>query len=69
METLAIILIIILLGVEVWCGYRFKVLMKERSEKKAEERRAATRPKAYKAVRESWAIYRNRRSLWENLKK
>lgn len=66
---LAYILIAGLLLIEVMCGYAFKKEMKKRSDEKQEERRAATRPKAYKEVHDSWTMYRNRRSLWDSLKK
>lgn len=69
METLAAILIIMLLGVEVYCGVAFYYYCKWLSAKKTAARRAASRPKIYKAVRDSWTIERNRRSLWDLIEK
>lgn len=69
METLGAILIIALLGVEVYCGVALYYYCKWRSAKKTAARRAATRPRIYKAVHDSWTIERNRRSLWNIIDK
>lgn len=69
METLAAILIIFLLLVEVYCGACFYFYLKWRSVKRTEARRAATRPKIYKAVHDSWEVERNRRKLWSSIEK
>ena len=69
METLAVILIAFLLLVEVYCGAWFYYYFKWRSAKRTEERRAATRPRIYNEVRQSWTIERNRRNLWSSIKK
>jgi hypothetical protein len=66
---LADVLIALLLAIEVYCGYQLKKELKKRSEERTEARRAATRPSAYKAVHESWAVYRNRNDLWEKIEK
>ncbi len=69
MEILAITLIAVLCGVEVYCGIQIKKKLKQRSEQRTEARRAASRPRIYKEVHESWTVYRNRESLWESVNK
>ena len=69
MEILAITLIAVLCGVEVYCGYQLKKELKKRSDERTEARRAATRPRIYQKVHESWAVYRNRNDLWEKIEK
>ena len=66
---LADILIALLLAVEVYCGYQLRKELKRRSEERTDARRAATRPRIYQKVHESWTVYRNRNDLWENIKK
>lgn len=66
---LADALIALLLAIEVYCGYQLKKELKKRSEERTEARREALRPPAYKKVRDSWTVYRNRRSLWESIQK
>ena len=63
------ILLIILSCVELYCLHRLRVELRRKSQEKSEARREALRPPAYKKVRGSWAIYRNRRSLWASIKK
>lgn len=69
MEILAITLIAVLCAVEVYCGYALRQELKQRSEERTEARRAATRPRIYQKVHENWTVYRNRKNLWENIKK
>ncbi|MBP5430799.1 hypothetical protein [Ruminococcus sp.] len=69
METLAVILIIFLLLVEVYCGTWLYSYFKRRSQERAEARRAATRPRIYKEVHDKWEIERNRRKLWSSIEK
>lgn len=69
MEILAYILIAILLGVEVWCGYSLRQIIRCRSEERTEQRREAFRPASYKKVHDEWTVLRNRRSLWDNINK
>lgn len=69
MEILAITLIAVLCGVEVYCGYALRQELRQRSEERTEARRAATRPRIYQKVHESWTVYRNRNELWDNIKK
>ena len=69
MEILAITLIAVLCGVEVYCGYALRQELRQCSEKRTEARRAATRPRIYQKVHESWAVYRNRNDLWEKIEK
>ena len=69
METFAAIIILFLLLVEVYCGACFYYYFKWLSEKRTEARRAASRPRIYKKVHESWTIDRNRRSLWNTIEK
>lgn len=66
---LADVLIVLLLAIEVYCGYQLKKELKKRSEERTEARRAATRPRIYQKVHESWAVYRNRNDLWEKIEK
>ena len=66
---LADILIALLLAVEVYCGYQLKKELKKRSDERTEARRAATRPRIYQEVHESWTVYRNRNDLWEKIEK
>lgn len=66
---LAFILIIALVAVQVVCVQELRRKIKERSAERTEQRRAATRPRIYKEVHDSWTIDRNRRSLWSTLKK
>ena len=62
-------LIVILSGILVYCSYQLRKELKERSEERSEARREASRPRIYKQVHEAWTIDRNRRSLWESLRK
>ena len=66
---LADVLIALLLAIEVYCGYQLKKELKKRSDERTEARRAATRPRIYREVHESWTVYRNRNDLWEKKKK
>ena len=66
---LADVLIALLLAIEVYCGYQFKKELKKRSDERTEARRAATRPRIYQEVHESWTVYRNRNDLWEKIEK
>ena len=66
---LAYTLIAALLAVEVICGYQLRRELKKRSEERTEARRAATRPRIYQKVHESWTVYRNRNDLWEKIEK
>lgn len=69
METLAVILIIVLLLVEVYCGLCLYYWCKWKSAQRTEARRAASRPRIYKEVHDSWEVERNRRKLWSSIKK
>ncbi len=69
MKTLAAILIIVLIAVEVYCGVALYYYCKWRSAKKRAIKRASSRPRIYKAVHDSWTVFRNRRDLWEHLQK
>lgn len=62
-------LIVILSGILVYCGYQLRKELKKRSEERTEARRAATRPRIYQKVHESWTVYRNRNDLWEKIEK
>ena len=66
---IAIMLIAALAAVEVVCAQEFRKKLKERSAERTEARRAATRPRIYQKVHESWAVYRNRNDLWEKIEK
>lgn len=70
MYTLLVVGIIsVCLGLEGHCGFWLYQYMIDRSEQKAEKRRAATRPRIYRQVHDEWTKYRNRRDLWEKLDK
>lgn len=69
METLALILIVFLLLVEVYCGACFYFYLKWRSAKRTDARRAATRPRIRKEVHDSWEVERNRKKLWSSIDK
>ncbi|WP_303834618.1 hypothetical protein [Ruminococcus flavefaciens] len=66
---LAYSLIAVLCAFLVYCGYQLKKELKERSVERSEARRAASRPKAYQQVHDNWTVFRNRRSLWDSVKK
>ena len=68
-ELLGCILIILLLCIEAYCLYTLYHIMCERSADKDPARRAATRPRIYKAVHKEWTIDRNRRDLWRSIEK
>ena len=69
MMIFAAVLIIALTLTEVYCGWWLYGYAKERSIERSEQRRAAIRPRVYKQVHDAWALERNRRSLWETLRK
>lgn len=66
---LADILIALLLAIEVYCGYQLKKELKKRSDERTDARRAASRPRIYREVHDSWTVYRNRKDIWEQIKK
>lgn len=66
---LGIGLVILLSGVELYCLRRLMKELRRISQDKADARREALRPAAYKKVKDSWTIFRNRRDLWNNLQK
>ena len=68
-ELLGCSLIILLLCLEAHFLYQIYNLLKERSQKKQDERRAASRPRIYREVRSEWDQYRNREALWDYLNK
>lgn len=68
-ELLGCSLIILLLYLLAYCLYRVRRIIKEQSAAKSEARRAASRPRIYKEVHDSWEIERARRELFENLLK
>ena len=69
MITLAIILIITLIGVEVYCGWWLYGYCKERSEQRTSARRAAYRYKAYKEMNERYNLRQSREKLWRSVLK
>lgn len=69
METLAVILIIVLILVEIYCGVCLYYWCKWKSAQRTEARRAASRPRIYKEVHDSWEVERNRRKLWSSIEK
>lgn len=66
---LGISLIIILSCIELYCLQKLRRELRRISQEKSDARREALRPRAYKKVRDSWTVYRNRRDLWEYLQK
>ena len=69
MMILAAILIIILLGTEVWCGYSLCQIIRTRSEERTEARKAVYRAKAYKDMNERWALKKSREMLFKSIVK
>lgn len=63
------VLIACLIVIEGYCGLWLYEYFKRRSEQRTAAKRAATRPRIYKAVHDSWTIERNRRSLWSIIDK
>ena len=68
-EGLSIFCISGCIGLEIYCGVRLRKILKARSDERTDARREALRPPAYKKVRDSWTVYRNRRRLWESIQK
>lgn len=68
-ELLGCSLIILLLCLEAYFMNQIYSILKERSQKKQDERRAASRPRIYQEVRNEWEQYRNREALWNYLNK
>lgn len=68
-ELLGCSLIILLLCLEAYLIHQIYTLLKERSDRKQDERRAASRPRIYREVRSEWEQYRNRKALWDYLNK
>lgn len=66
---LGIALIIVLSCTELYCLRKFRIELRKVSQEKSDARREALRPGAYKKVRDSWAVFRNRRDLWNYLQK
>jgi hypothetical protein len=69
MEILGYSLVAILCGVEVWCGYRLRQIMRYRSEARTAARRAAYRAKAYKDMNERWRLKKRRETLFKSITK
>ena len=68
-ELLGCSLIILLIYLLAYCIYRMCRILKEQSTAKAEARRAASRPRIYKEVHDSWELERARRELFNTLLK
>lgn len=69
MEILGYCLVAILCGVEVWCGYRLRQIIRYRSEERTEARKAVYRAKAYKDMNERWALKKSREMLFKSIVK
>jgi hypothetical protein len=69
MEILGYSLVAILCGVEVWCGYRLRQIMRYRSEARTAARRAAYRARAYKDMNERWRLKKRRETLFKSITK
>ena len=67
MQVLAYILIAILCGTEVWCGYRFRQIIRSRSEARTNARRAFYRAKAYKDIAERRTLKKRREMLFKEM--
>lgn len=59
----------ICIALEGYCAVWLYDYIIDRSKRRDDERRAATRPRIYKQVHEEWTILRNRRDVWDYLKK
>lgn len=68
-ELLGCSLIILLMYLLAYCLYRMRNILKEQSAAKTEARRAASRPRIYKEVHDSWELERARRELFKSLLK
>lgn len=64
MEIYGGIVVIALLGIQVYCALWFKAYFKERSDERTEARRAAYRAKAYKEMHERNRLRNSRETLW-----
>ena len=69
MMILGYILIAVLLGTEVWCGYRFRQIIRSRSEARTNARRAFYRAKAYKDIAERRTLKKRREMLFKSIVK
>ena len=69
MEILGYCLVAILCGVEVWCGHRFRQIIRYRSEARTEARRAFYRARAYKDMNERWRLKKRRETLFKSIEK
>lgn len=68
-EGLAVFCISGCVGVEIYCGARLIDIIKQRSEERTDNRRAAYRAKAYKDLAERTALKNARQELWRRLQK
>ena len=68
METIALILISILLGVEVYCIDWMLSYIKQRSEERTEARREGYRAVAYQEMEKRSTIKANRQKIWREYK-
>ena len=69
MMILGYVLIAILLGTEVWCGYRLGQIIISRSEARTEARKAVYRARAYKDMNERWRLKKRREMLFKSIVK
>lgn len=69
METLGNILIIFFLLVIAACITMLTDELKQRSRRKSDARREASRHRDQQPVHDSWTIERNRRNLWSRIDK
>ena len=66
---LADTLIIVLSSFLVYCGYKLRQELRERSEQRTDNRRAAYRVKAYKDIAERRTLKNSRETLWRTIRK
>ena len=66
---LADILIVVLSSFLVYCGYKLRQELKERSEERINARREAFRVKAYKDLAEKRSLKNSRETLWKAIRK
>ena len=61
------IAVLALLAIEFICADELWQRLRERSEERTQQRRAAVRPRIHQDVHDSWTVLRNRRDLWESV--
>ncbi|MBQ8961217.1 MAG: hypothetical protein IJ071_08405 [Ruminococcus sp.] len=69
MDALALIIILTLACIEIYCVDWIMTYISDRAEEKAEKRRAVYRRKAYQVVHARRTVSSNRAALWQSIEK